>query len=405
MKELKELIKKLNGKEIKLNNILMPKYLYLLPNNIWLSIDYDQKDNYKEIKLGSLYLYNDSLPKLLVLESFEWYLELAKKNNINVNYNINYNDLTINQIIDNLLLNLKIILDNYKELSLLINDKVIEEKDKLNKYLIKDITNLSINEIQLEINKLDNDIKIHLNKLAKESEEIKKNYNLPDYIYTAYDYYKLHEIKNIRIKKIISSIIFILMLVGIILGSLFHYKIGNGNLFYLIFGNLQIFLLSTYFIFKRKKDKINLLAFSLIPFILLYLILYTISGLSLDISVILTILIGIVLALILLSINIIKREKIKRASIKYYEQYNLLIDEINDNNYKFTLFSIDNKNVAVFELSNNEYIITLCSDIIYEKNKLNDMLVEVKRIDGNLTKAIKESINLLKNNKDKIIYR
>ena len=405
MKELKELIKKLNGKEIKLNNILMPKYLYLLPNNIWLSIDYDQKDNYKEIKLGSLYLYNDSLPKLLVLESFEWYLELAKKNNINVNYNINYNDLTINQIIDNLLLNVKIILDNYKELSLLINDKVIEEKDKLNKYLIKDITYLSIDEIQLEINKLDNDIKIHLNKLAKESEEIKKNYNLPDYIYTAYDYYKLHEIKNIRIKKIISSIIFILMLVGIILGSLFHYKIGNGNLFYLIFGNLQIFLLSTYFIFKRKKDKINLLAFSLIPFILLYLILYTISGLSLDISVILTILIGIVLALILLSINIIKREKIKRASIKYYEQYNLLIDEINDNNYKFTLFSIDNKNVAVFELSNNEYIITLCSDIIYEKNKLNDMLVEVKRIDGNLTKAIKESINLLKNNKDKIIYR
>lgn len=405
MKELKELIKKLNGKEIKLNNILMPKYLYLLPNNIWLSIDYDQKDNYKEIKLGSLYLYNDSLPKLFVLESFEWYLELAKKNNINVNYNINYNDLTFNQIIDNLLLNLKIILDNYKELSLLINDKVIEEKDKLNKYLIKDITNLSIDEIQLEINKLDNDIKIHLNKLAKESEEIKKNYNLPDYIYTAYDYYKLHEIKNIRIKKIISSIIFILMLVGIILGSLFHYKIGNGNLFYLIFGNLQIFLLSTYFIFKRKKDKINLLAFSLIPFILLYLILYTISGLSLDISVILTILIGIVLALILLSINIIKREKIKRASIKYYEQYNLLIDEINDNNYKFTLFSIDNKNVAVFELSNNEYIITLCSDIIYEKNKLNDMLVEVKRIDGNLTKAIKESINLLKNNKDKIIYR
>ena len=405
MKELKELIKKLNGKEIKLNNILMPKYLYLLPNNIWLSIDYDQKDNYKEIKLGSLYLYNDSLPKLFVLESFEWYLELAKKNNINVNYNINYNDLTFNQIIDNLLLNLKIILDNYKELSLLINDKVIEEKYKLNKYLIKDITNLSIDEIQLEINKLDNDIKIHLNKLAKESEEIKKNYNLPDYIYTAYDYYKLHEIKNIRIKKIISSIIFILMLVGIILGSLFHYKIGNGNLFYLIFGNLQIFLLSTYFIFKRKKDKINLLAFSLIPFILLYLILYTISGLSLDISVILTILIGIVLALILLSINIIKREKIKRASIKYYEQYNLLIDEINDNNYKFTLFSIDNKNVAVFELSNNEYIITLCSDIIYEKNKLNDMLVEVKRIDGNLTKAIKESINLLKNNKDKIIYR
>ena len=405
MKELKELIKKLNGNEIKLNNILMPKYLYLLPNNIWLSIDYDQKDNYKEIKLGSLYLYNDSLPKLLVLESFEWYLELAKKNNINVNYNINYNDLTINQIIDNLLLNLKIILDNYKELSLLINDKVIEEKDKLNKYLIKDITNLSIDEIQLEINKLDNDIKIHLNKLAKESEEIKKNYNLPDYIYTAYDYYKLHEIKNITIKKIISSIIFILMLVGIILGSLFHYKIGNGNLFYLIFGNLQIFLLSTYFIFKRKKDKINLLAFSLIPFILLYLILYTISGLSLDISVILTILIGIVLALILLSINIIKREKIKRASIKYYEQYNLLLDEINDNNYKFTLFSIDNKNVAVFELSNNEYIITLCSDIIYEKNKLNDMLVEVKRIDGNLTKAIKESINLLKNNKDKIIYR
>lgn len=405
MKELKELIKKLNGKEIKLNNILMPKYLYLLPNNIWLSIDYDQKDNYNEIKLGSLYLYNDSLPKLFVLESFEWYLELAKKNNINVNYNINYNDLTFNQIIDNLLLNLKIILDNYKELSLLINDKVIEEKYKLNKYLIKDITNLSIDEIQLEINKLDNDIKIHLNKLAKESEEIKKNYNLPDYIYTAYDYYKLHEIKNITIKKIISSIIFILMLVGIILGSLFHYKIGNGNLFYLIFGNLQIFLLSTYFIFKRKKDKINLLAFSLIPFILLYLILYTISGLSLDISVILTILIGIVLALILLSINIIKREKIKRASIKYYEQYNLLIDEINDNNYKFTLFSIDNKNVAVFELSNNEYIITLCSDIIYEKNKLNDMLVEVKRIDGNLTKAIKESINLLKNNKDKIIYR
>lgn len=405
MKELKELIKKLNGKEIKLNNILMPKYLYLLPNNIWLSIDYDQKDNYKEIKLGSLYLYNDSLPKLLVLESFEWYLELAKKNNINVNYNINYNDLSFNQIIDILLLNLKIILDNYKELSLLINDKVIEEKNKLNKYLIKDITNLSINEIQLEINKLDNDIKIHLNKLSKESEEIKKNYNLPDYIYTAYDYYKLHEIKNITIKKIISSIIFILILVGIILGSLFHYKIGNGNLFYLIFGNLQIFLLSTYFIFKRKKDKINLLAFSLIPFILLYLILYTISGLSLDISVILTILIGIVLALILLSINIIKREKIKKASIKYYEQYNLLIDEINDNNYKFTLFSIDNKNVAVFELSNNEYIITLCSDIIYEKNKLNDMLVEVKRIDGNLTKAIKESINLLKNNKDKIIYR
>ncbi len=254
-----------------------------------------------------------------------------------------------------------------------------------------------------EVNELDNNTQ--LKKIFLESEEIKKNYDLPDYIYTAYDYYKLHEIKYITIKKIISSIIFIIMLVGIILGSLFHYKIGNGNLFYLIFGNLQFILLSTYFLFRRKKDKINPLAFSLLPFILLYFILYTISGLALDLSVILIILIGIVLALILLSFNIIKREKIKKASIKYYEQYNLLTNDINDNNYKFTLFSIDNKSVAVFEISNNEYIIALCSDIIYEKTKLNDMLAETNRIDGNIAKAIKESIILLKNNKDKIIYK
>lgn len=246
---------------------------------------------------------------------------------------------------------------------------------------------------------------IHLKKLYEESEQIKKNYNLPDYIYTAYDYYKKHEIKYLTIKKLISSIIFVLVLVGIILGSLFHYKIGNDNLFYLIFSNLQVFLLSTYFLFKRKEDKINPLAFSLIPFILLYLILYTISGLALDISIILTLSIGAILVLILLTFNIIKRERIKKASIKYYDQYNLLIDDINDDNYKCSLFSNDNKHVIIFEISKNEYIISLCSDIIYEKIKLKDMLAEIKRIDGNFSKAIKESVNLLKNNKDKIIYK
>lgn len=406
MKKINELITNIGGKEIQFNNIIKPTNLYLLPNNIWLSIN--TKNGTIEIKLGNLYLYNNLIPELIIPASFEWYLATAKNNSIDVNYSIEYNILSKEDIINTLLTNLKIILDNYKELSLLLNDKVLEETTKFNNNL-KDISNLSIDEIQLEIDKLDynedTNMTIHLKQLYEESEAIKKNHNLPDYIYTAYDYYKLHEIKHLTIKKLISSTIFVLMLVGIILGSIFHYILGNGNLFYLVFGNLQIVLLSTYFLFKRKPDKINPLAFSLFPFILLYLILYTISGLDLDLAVILTLSIGAVVVLILLTLVIIKKEKIKKASIKYYVQYNILTDELTNDNYKCTLFSSDNKHVVIFELSKNKYIITLCSDIIYEKLKLKDMLAEAKRIDGNLEKALKESINLLKNNKDKTIYK
>ena len=57
MKRLKSLIVSLGGEKInKMKNIMTPSFLYRLPNEIYIKIEYDPREGYKEVRLGRLFL-------------------------------------------------------------------------------------------------------------------------------------------------------------------------------------------------------------------------------------------------------------------------------------------------------------------------------------------------------------
>ena len=74
IKKIEPIIEELKGKRIeKVDGVLIPEYLYSFPNGLWLSFDLDKRDNYFDVKLGRLFSLDDVMPRLIVLESIEYY--------------------------------------------------------------------------------------------------------------------------------------------------------------------------------------------------------------------------------------------------------------------------------------------------------------------------------------------
>lgn len=154
IKKIEPIIEKLNGKRIeKVNGVLIPEFLYSFSNGLWLSFELDKRDNYFDVKLGRLFSFDDVMPRLIVLESIEYYF--AAVNDLKLGQ-IKYKFLHVSYEIENvfeILKNyLKVIVENYNQLKEIEKTKILilKEEERLKSYLQADLSYSSNLELDLK---------------------------------------------------------------------------------------------------------------------------------------------------------------------------------------------------------------------------------------------------------------
>ena len=151
MNNLERLIISLGGLKVnRIKNTTTPSFLYRFENNLYITVEYDKRDQYKSVELGKLFLMKDFFPRLIVLEDFEVLLKAANSLRLPVNYRLKYSMISYDQMIENVALNLKTVLDNYDKLYELSKLEFDAKKQRLEKYLIKDVSTMSLDEIAKE---------------------------------------------------------------------------------------------------------------------------------------------------------------------------------------------------------------------------------------------------------------
>lgn len=193
MQTLEKLIVSLGGTKVnKIKNTITPSILYRFENNLYITIEYDKRDQYKSVELGRLFLMRDFFPRLIVLEDFELLLKAANSIRLPVTYKFNYSMLSYREMIENIICNLKIVLENYKQLYLISKTEFEKKEKRLEKYLIKDVSLLSIQEIEEESSKIIYKPKINEIKYSKLTHKEKKLKEESDNFRAKYNYlYKI----------------------------------------------------------------------------------------------------------------------------------------------------------------------------------------------------------------------
>ncbi len=155
LKEIEPIILKLGGRKVdKMDDVITPDYLYSFPNGIWLSFELDEIDNYFDVRLGRLFSFYDAMPRVIVLEKIEFYfagVNELKLGEINYHfYNVIYEIERVFEVLEN---NLKVIIENYPKLleNEQVKKKILREERRLGSYLLKDLSNSTNLELELQI--------------------------------------------------------------------------------------------------------------------------------------------------------------------------------------------------------------------------------------------------------------
>lgn len=181
IKKIEPIIEELKGKRIeKVNGVLIPKYLYSFPNGLWLSFDLDKRDNYFDVKLGRLFSLDDVMPRLIVLESIEYYFAAVNELKLGeIKYEFSHISFEIENVFEILKKHLKVIIENYNQLKEIGKTKILisKEEERLKSYLLADLSYSSNLELDLKeriesftsrINKIDS------NKMIKRANKRKQ---------------------------------------------------------------------------------------------------------------------------------------------------------------------------------------------------------------------------------------
>ncbi len=181
IKKIEPIIDELNGKRIeKINGVLIPEYLYSFPNGLWLSFELDQRDNYFDVKLGRLFSFDDVMPRLIVLESIEYYFHAINELNLGqIKYVFSHISYEIENVFKILKNYLKTIIENYQQLKEIGKTKILisKEEERLKSYLLTDLSCSSNLEIDLKdrIDSFTNKAnKIDSNKMIKRANKRKQ---------------------------------------------------------------------------------------------------------------------------------------------------------------------------------------------------------------------------------------
>lgn len=154
IKKIEPIIEELKGKRIeKVDGVLIPEYLYSFPNGLWLSFDLDKRDNYFDVKLGRLFSLDDVMPRLIVLESIEYYFAAVNELKLGqIKYDFSHISYEIENVFEILKNNLKTIVENYYQLKEVGKTKVLisKEEERLKSYLLADLSYSSNLELDLK---------------------------------------------------------------------------------------------------------------------------------------------------------------------------------------------------------------------------------------------------------------
>ncbi len=149
IKKLNPVILELKGKRInKVNEVIMPGYLYSFPNGICLSFELD--DQNLNVKLGRQFSFDDYLPRLVLNEYKLADIYELKLNEIKYTFSHKKEDL--DKAFDFLKDNLKSIINNYLQVLENENKKglIFKDENRLKPYLLKDLSDAKNLEIELK---------------------------------------------------------------------------------------------------------------------------------------------------------------------------------------------------------------------------------------------------------------
>jgi hypothetical protein len=143
-KEIGPILESVNAKKTdRIHNWINPAFLYYLNDSLWFSCSYDWKDHKLGVNLGRLFLFNDCLPRLVVLEEYRFFLdELCNKGCIKKKELKRFDLLPDGvNLIAKTLMN---ILSDYVQLSYAIQEKTEQKYQRIKPYLVKEIINIEM---------------------------------------------------------------------------------------------------------------------------------------------------------------------------------------------------------------------------------------------------------------------
>lgn len=422
MQTLEKLIVSLGGTKVnKIKNTITPSILYRFENNLYITIEYDKRDQYKSVELGRLFLMRDFFPRLIVLEDFELLLKAANSIRLPVTYKFNYSMLSYREMIENIICNLKIVLENYKQLYLISKTEFEKKEKRLEKYLIKDVSLLSIQEIEKESSKIIykpkiNEIKYSKlthkeKKLKEESDNFRAKYNIPNNIYTKFEYNKLKEKKENYKVKLICSIIIEIITVFIFIFGLINNNWFTGNDFiYFLFIVVTLAALGLCLVASISIKKISYFISPILCFFLPFVFMDKIVGTNNDILLFLiTIMAGTILFVFGLIFEvIIPLKKQRKATVEYEnkftKQYSYKAYMIRE--YQpLCLYLESGRYVSIITLQEEYYVITVRGFVFYNKIRTSEVPIEHIEVSCNYSQAIDKAIKLLQKNDQIFIFK
>lgn len=422
MKSLEKLIVSLGGIKInKMKNTTTPSVLYRFDNNLYLTVEYDKRDQYKSVELGRLFLIKDVFPRIIVLEDFELLLKTANSIKLPVTYKFSYTMLSYEQMIENVIINLKVVLDNYEDLHKIAQSEFEAKEKRLEKYLVKEVSSLSIEELEKESSKIIYKPKVeeikyykltHFEKkLKEESDELRLKYNIPNNIYTQFEYKMLKKKKdNFKGRLIISTIIELFAIFLFVFGLINNNWLTGSRFAYFFFLVITLAAIGLYTLASISIKKIDYfispIVYYFVPFVFMDKIVETNNDLLLTL---ITIIVGTIFFIIGLVYKVILPiKKQSKATIEYCSEFNeqygyksFLIREYRP----LCLYLENGRYVSIITLNEGYYIVTVRGQIFYNKIKTTDVPIEHIEISCDYSNAIDKAIELLQKNDQFLIYK
>lgn len=422
MNNLERLIISLGGVKVnRIKNTTTPSFLYRFENNLYITVEYDKRDQYKSVELGRLFLMKDFFPRLIVLEDFEVLLKSANSLRLPVNYKLKYSMISYDQMIENVVLNLKTVLDNYDKLYELSKPEFDAKEQRLEKHLVKDVSTMSLDEIAKESSQIiykpkADEIKYSKlthseRKLKEESDMLRSQHIIPKNIYTQFEYNQLQKKKyNFKLRFVLSCLIEFIALSIFIIGLINnHWFVNNGVIYFgFIVSSLALtgLFILTGFKVKRIEYFLGPVLCYFLPFVFMDKIVGTENNLLLTLV---TITVGtLLLSYCIVFEVIIPIKKQNKATYEYCKKFNEKTRSIAfmTRDYKQLCFYLENgRYVALISLEDEHYAITVRGSIFYNKIRTTDVPIEHIEVFCSYSEAINKSIELLQKNDEVFIIK
>ena len=265
---------------------------------------------------------------------------------------------------------------------------------------------MSFLENKININENPNNyIKTHdyskITKLEERNKKIRMLYNIPDGIYTNYEYYHLFNKKLISKFRLIFFIICELLCLLLTIGSpLYFDKVPIEYsvmimLFGLMLGIYGFAILCGYPVKGIKYSVISVLCYAF-PLALSY---YVLSIKTMWINGLISVVVGSILFFVFLLFGVIKpQNNYKNKLISYWNHLSQKYGTFNfyrDYHY-MNLWDKSGAHITIAMVNDEDCSITIFNDILYEDVKLNDQIVYYEEYKGNYNDCVIKAIEVFK---------